>query len=181
MKGVELLASLFAVLIMIGIGSLLGGLVIFIINTAELPTSQPIDYEMQMHATYPPVKYETMLLSYLESDYEGMQFKKILAYAAYHENLDNLYVDGIRIVDLEKSTKDVFDQWIPNQAYIIELNIDGNGIVIARSSSLIGYRKNDITEVRKLSVPIYIDAEVFDSLSKKTPLPLKVTLDFYVQ
>lgn len=183
MKGVELLSSLIALLILLGMSSLLGGLLVFIINLAELPSTHPINYEMYYSAQYPPIKYETMLLSYLESTEtaSGYQIKKILAYAAYQNNVNNIFVDGLEINTLGSSTSAIFNQWIPTEAYLLELTINGKDYIIAERG--IRNLANSVLRMRRISVPVYIDIETAQAFKpdKTSVLPLDITLDFYVQ
>jgi hypothetical protein len=184
MKGIELLSSLIAILVMLGFSSLFGGLLVFIINLAEQPSTNPINYEMYFSATYPPIKYETMLLSYLEStDVSGLQIKKILAYAAYQNNVTNVFVDGTEITTLGSSSSTVFKQWIKDEAYLLELTIGGKGFVITKNDRAIRALSNNVLRLRRISVPVYIDDETAKEIKsdKASPLPINVTLDFYVQ
>jgi hypothetical protein len=185
MKGVELLSSLIALLILLGMSSLLGGLLVFIINLAESPSTHPINYEMYFSPQYPPIKYETMLLSYLESTEtaSGYQIKKILAYAAYQRNVTNVFVDELEIKTLGSSTSTIFNQWIPTEAYLLELTINGKDYIIAENERAIRNLANNVLRMRRISVPVYIDIETAQSFKpdKTSVLPLNITLDFYVQ
>ena len=103
MKGVELLASLLALLIMIGITGLLGSVIILVIELAKSVT--PPTYNLYLSPIYPPIKYEGMLLSYLETNISDYQIKKILTYVAYQKNVTNIFIDGkIEITGLTGNT-----------------------------------------------------------------------------
>jgi len=181
MKGVELLASLIAILIMLGITSLLSGIIIFVLNAANQPTSSRINYEMYLSPIYPPIKYEAMLLSYLEStDSSGYQIKKILAYAAYQKNITNVFVEGREITSLSTSSKQILDNWIERDGYILILNVGGNPYVISENKRAIQNLPDSRLTIRRISIPLYIDRYSFKN-DKKADLPLNVTLDFYVQ
>ena len=185
MKGVELLSSLIAILIMIGVGTLFGGIVIFAINLANLPTSRAIDYETYMFAAYPPIKYETMMLSYLETTEptSGFQIKKILNYAAYQEKIDGIYIEGENITkpELEAATRNVIEQWIPQGAYLLELKVGDETYVITKNAGSLTAYSEDVLRIRKISIPLYIDNRNFVVTNQKnTELPIKITLDFYV-
>jgi len=185
MKGIELLSSLIAILVMLGFASLFGGLLVFIINLSEQPSTNPINYEMYFSPKYPPVKYEAMLLSYLESTetVSGFQIKKILAYAAYQNNVTNVFIDGTEITTLDSSSSAIFNQWIKDEAYLLELTIGGKGYIITKNARAINALSNNILRLRRISVPIYIDDETAKEIKSDEikPLPINVTLDFYVQ
>jgi hypothetical protein len=185
MKGVELLASLLALLMMIGIGAFCGGIIIYIINVAHQPSATPINYEMYLSPIYPPIKYETMLLSYLETNLSYYPIKKILTYAAYQRNITNIFMDGNvsngneEITNLGYFSSNVFNQWIPGETYLLILNVDGKEYVIVQNRrSLI---TSDMVKLRRISIPIYIDSFSIVRIDKTRELPLNVTLDFYVQ
>jgi hypothetical protein len=181
MKGMEMLASLVAILFLIGIGSLIGGIVILVINLIHLPTTQPINYELYIFSSYPAIKYQTMMLSYLEAtDENGIQIKKILTYGVYQDNLDDVFVDGTEVTTLGASTSEMFKKWIPNEFYVLSLSINGEGHVIAKNFNPSG--SDDTLKTRMVSVPVYIDRSNFMlySSAKNKDIPLKVTLDLYV-
>jgi hypothetical protein len=181
MKGIELLSSLIALLFLIGIGTFLGGIVILVINMVTLPSTNPIDYELQLAPSYPPVKYQTMLLSYLETtDESGFQIKKILAYAAYQGNVTNVFIDGTEVTTLGSSTSDMFNEWIPREFYVLGLNINGKEHIISRNT---GSSSGSMLNLREISVPIYVDSTIYTVYSREgnPELPLNVTLDLYVQ
>ncbi|MFH0929451.1 MAG: hypothetical protein V1818_03790 [Candidatus Aenigmatarchaeota archaeon] len=186
MKGIELLASILALMIMIGVGSLFGGIIISVINLSEQPSLGPIHYEMFMFPAYPPVKYETMLLSYLETTEpsSGLQIKKILTYAAYQRTIDSIYIEGETISrsELEQATRDVFEKWLPGGAYLIELKIGKENHVIAKNSDVLGKLSKEVLRIRKISVPLFIDEETYiANYPKNSELPMNIILDFYVQ
>jgi hypothetical protein len=123
-------------------------------------------------------------LSYLEStDVSGLQIKKILAYAAYQNNVTNVFVDGTEITTLGSSSSTVFKQWIKDEAYLLELTIGGKGFVITKNDRAIRALSNNVLRLRRISVPVYIDDETAKEIKsdKASPLPINVTLDFYVQ
>ena len=181
MKGVELLSSLIALLFLVGIGTLVSGIVVLVISMIELPSTNPINYELQLSSAYPPIKYQTMLLSYLEATGQsGMQIKKILAYAAYQGNVDNILIDGTMVTTLSSSTGDMFNKWIPREFYILSLNIGGKDYIISKNT---GSLSDGVMELREVSVPVYIDSAVYNVYSEgeNPSLPLNVSLDLYVQ
>jgi len=185
MKGVELLASLIAILMMIGISALLGGAIIFVLNAVRQPLSDRIDYELYLSSIYPPVKFETMLLSYLESTEEnsGFQIKKILTYAAYQKNITNVFVEGNNEVTmLSESTYGIFSVWLGGNGYIITLNVGDDQYIIAENTRAFPTLPDKALKLKRISVPLYTDAALIRrSIAEKgRELPLNVTLDFYV-
>ena len=186
MKGIELLSSLIGILMLMGLGALMGGAIIFILNASIQPTTSKIDYEMFLSPIYPPIKYESMLLSYLETTEEvsGLQFKKILTYAAYQEDIDVVFVDGDKMVTtLSASSYDVFSLWLDRDGYMLVLNVDGKGYLIAENSRSLPKLPDQKFSVKRISVPLYIDSNSLKGVNydKTRELPLRVTLDFYVQ
>ena len=180
MKGVELLASLLALLIMIGITGLLGGVIIFVINLAKSGT--PPTYSLYLSPIYPPIKYETMLLSYLETNISDYQIKKILAYAAYQKNVTNIFIDGkIEITGLTANTTNILNQWFTNEGYLLVLNVDGVGYIIAENRRAFSILPNSMLNLKRISIPLYIDSSSIIKTDKTYELPLNITLDFYVQ
>jgi hypothetical protein len=182
MKGLELLASLIAIFMMLGIGALMGGAIIFILNAARQPSADKIDYELYLSPIYPPIKYEAMLLSYLEAEEEnsGIQFKKILAYAAYQKNTTNIFVEGDEVTKLSESSYKIFSSWLENNGYLLAINIDGIAYVIAENKRALPTFPDQTMRVKRISVPLYIDRNSF-RVYKTRELTLNVTLDFYVQ
>jgi hypothetical protein len=182
MKGIELIASLIAILFMLGISSFLGGIIIIVTNFVEQPSTSPINYEMYISPWYPPIKYESMLLSYLElTDASGIQVKRILAYASYQNSVDSIFIDGKPVATLGATTSSAFDKWIPGEAYAIILNVNGVPHTIAQNAEAIRKISKGILSMRRISVPVYIDRDSMASGNSKNELPLKATLDFYVQ
>jgi hypothetical protein len=182
MKGIELIASLIAILFMLGISSFLGGIIIIVTNAVEQPSTRNINYEMYVSPYYPPIKYESMLLSYLEvTDASGIQAKRLLAYAAYQGSVDSIFIGSKEVTSLGSTTSSTFDKWIPTQAYMIILNVDGKPYIIAQNAQAVNTLSKSMLNMRKISVPIYIDRDSMAYGNKKNDLPLKATLDFYVQ
>jgi hypothetical protein len=186
MKGIELLSSIVALLMMLGIGSLFGGAIIFVLNAAMQPTSSKINYEMYLSPIYPPIKYESMMLSYLESTEKvsGIQYKKILAYAAYQNNITDIFIDGNKEVKtLESSTFDIFSYWLEREGYILALSVDGKAYVIAKNTRALPNLPTQKFKIRRISVPIYVDADMIKHAKTASGRenPLNVTLDFYVR
>ena len=184
MKGFELMASLIALMFLLGIGAMLGGVVVIVINDIKQPYTNKINYEMYMSPIYPPIKYEDMLTSYLESAdvSSSIPIKKVLAYAAYQNNVTNVFVDDIEVKTLGLSTYSVFNNWIPDEAWLLSLNIGGKSYVISENQRAINSLSKGVMRLRRISVPIYIDSDtVRPSGDKNSDLPIKVALDFYVQ
>jgi hypothetical protein len=180
MKGIELIGTLIALLAMFGVSAFMGGIVIIVLNTA----SNKVPYTMILSPIYPPIKYEGMLLSYLEStdDHSGFQIKKILMYAAYQRNITNVFVEGnkeVTIADLTDTSTRIFNQWVGKNYYMLIFNIDGQAYVLAGNKFISTYDK--VTKIRRISIPVYIDAEMLKKTNKIRELPLNVTLDLYVQ
>ena len=167
---------------LIGVGSLLGGAIIFILNATRQPITSKVNYEMYLSPIYPPIKYETMLLSYLESEYSGFQIKKILAYAAYQKNTTNIFVDGNNeVTKLSEYTYDVFSYWLEGNGYLLALNVGGKAYIIAENKRAFSIFPDEMFRVKRISIPLYIDAYSKHSTDKTRELPLNITLDFYVK
>jgi len=185
MKGIELLASLISILMMIGIAALLGGAIIFVLNAVRQPLSGRINYEMYLSPIYPPVKYEIMLLSYLETTEEnsGYQIKKILTYAAYQKSTTNIFVEGNNeVTTLSESSYKILSGWLEGDGYILALNVDGINYIIADNRRALPILPDEVLKLKRISVPLYADASSIrkSSTNRNKELPLNVTLDFYV-
>jgi hypothetical protein len=183
MKGIELLSTLVALLMLLGISSILGGLVIYVINAVRQPTTSPIDYEMYLSPGYPPIKYQTMLLSYLESTEasSGLQFKKIMIYAALQRNVTDIFVDGYYIDTLGDATQTSFNKWIPEEFYLLALNVKGTNLIITKNDRALRALSSNVIKLRRVSVPVYIDASMIGAKPKNSDIPINVTLDLYVR
>jgi hypothetical protein len=184
LKGVELLASVLGLLMMIGIAAFLGGIMIFVISAAHQPSASKITYEMFLSPIYPPIKYETMLLSYLESTETASKIpiKKILVYAAYQKKVDSIFIDGANVTTLGDSSVQIFNNWLQDEFYILILNVDGNEYTIASNRRALVILPDNMEKIKKISVPLYVDSKSFVLVNDKTrELPLSITLDLYVQ
>jgi len=180
MKGVELLASLLALLMMVGISAFLAGILIFVINGEKQPSTTPINYEMYYSPIYPPIKYEIALMSYLETNISNYKIKKILAFAAYQRNATNIIVDGnVEITNLGDFSSKIFDQWLPNEPYLLILSASGREYVLVEKRKSI--QVSDTLKIRRISIPLYIDSSSIIVTDKTRELPLNITLDLYVQ
>ncbi len=185
MKGVELIATLISLLTMLGITSLLGGIIVVTLNAVKTPVST----EMVLSPIYPPIKYETMLLSYLEStDADtGFQIKKILTYAAFQDNITNIFIyppitpGNEEVKNLRSTTSRIFYTWLEKNGFIVVLNVDGYPHVLAQNIGGFVILSDNILNVKRVSIPLYIDVETMRKIDKDRELPLKVTLDLYVQ
>jgi len=188
MKGVEALAEIVSLLVMFGLSAVLGGLIIITLNYVTILKASPIDvtaeYTMSLNPIYPPIKMEDFLLAYLESTEEtsGIQFKKIITYAAYQENVTNVFVDekGIKEIDLVASSSKIFSQWLEDYAYLLIMNVRGHPYVLAENKKAFPIFSNKMLSVRKISIPTYIDEKSI-GIKSNNELPLDVTLDLYVQ
>lgn len=189
MKGMELIATLISFFVMIGVTTMLGGITISLIQTIEeimLKTPlEPADYRMALSPLYPPVDYENMLLSYLESTIEvdGKQIpiKTIIVHAAYQRNMNTIFIEGdsIPFADFKEITSDVFNVWAESQGYMLVLNIEGEPHTLADNRRALGTEDDEVVKIRKISVPTFIDSESVVAGSQY--LPLDVTLDLYVR
>ena len=185
MKGIELLATVLALLMMIGATAFLGGIIIFVLNAAYQPTTSKITYEMFLSSIYPPIKDESILLSYLETTDEpsGFQVKKILTYAAYQRNITNVFVEGKEVTTLGATTLNVFSLWLKGNGYILALNIDGYPYFISDNRRAFKILPDNMLKLKRISVPVYIDVESIKKIKtyRELELPISVTLDLYVQ
>lgn len=184
MKGVEALAEIVALLIMFGVAAVLGGLIIITLNYVTWLKATPIDvtaeYTMSLLPIYPPFKMEDFLLSYLESTEEtsGIPIKKIIVYAAYQENVTNVFVDD-KEIDLTATSSKIFSQWL-NDPYLLILNVNGRPYVLADNKKAFPIFSNKMLSVRRISIPTYIDEKSI-GIKSNNKLSLDITLDFYVQ
>ena len=182
MKGVEVIAEIVSLLVMIGLSAVLGGLIIITLNYVTLLKASPIDvtaeYTMALSPLYAPIKMEDALLSYLETtDPSGLQIKKIITYAAYQETVTNVFVEGNEI-NLAASSSQIMSQLIKNDAYLLILNVRGRPYVLADNKKAFAMDKT--LSLSRISFPSYIDEKSI-RISLNHELPLDVTLDLYVK
>jgi hypothetical protein len=178
MKGIELFASVISLLFLIGISAMLGGVVIIALNLVDAPTTQTIDYEMQMSSVYPPIKLQTAMLSYLElTDVSGFKIKEILSYAAMQENIDSVLIDGKYVTTLGTTTSDSIKRWFPDSSFIVTLNINGRVILIADNMLSSRSVQSAVLTLKHVSVPIFIDSQSINEYSESP----SAKIDFYVQ
>jgi len=182
MKGVEVIAEIVSLLVMIGLSAVLGGLIIITLNYVTVLKASPIDvtaeYTMALSPLYAPIKMEDALISYLEStDPSGLQIKKIITYAAYQETVTNVFVEGNEI-NLAASSSQIMSQLIKNDAYLLILNVRGRPYILADNKKAFAMDKT--LSLSRISFPSYIDEKSI-RISLNHELPLDVTLDLYVK
>ena len=66
---------------------------------------------------------------------------------------------------------------------MLELNIGGKGFIITKNDRAMRALSNNVLRMRRISIPVYIDVETAKEIKsdETNPLPINVTLDFYVQ
>jgi len=183
MKGIELLATIISFLVFLGVTIIFGGIIISAVNTAQAtkPFVITTPYKLALSPLYPPIDYENMLLSYLETTdpYSGFQIKKLIVYAAYQKNVTNVFIDGEEVTTLPQASSEIFSRWIGNYGYMLILNSGGEPYILVNNKLAFEILPDRMLKVRRVSIPSYIDSE---SVGGKTlELPLNITLDLYVQ
>lgn len=188
MKGIELISEIIAMLIMIGLTAALGGVIIIGINFVKSADALPLigenipkTYIMGVSPIYPPIKNEEMLLAFLEitDENSGVQVKKILTYAAYQNNVKNVFVDG-KEIDLTDVSTRIFSKWFGNDGYMLILNINGYPYVLSQNKKSLPILPDNILRIRRISYPVYLDKESAKAIKVNYELPIKITLDLYV-
>jgi hypothetical protein len=183
MKGIELFGSIVALIIMFMGSVIFQGINIFVLNNLE----RSFTFRLALSPIYPPIKYEVMLLAYLEStdDVSGIQIKKILTYAAYQRNITNVFIGEKEITTLPDTSSKIFLQWFKDsesRGYLLVLNVAGRPYVLAENKRGFVILSDSILNLKKVSIPLYIDEEIIKkSVGINEELPLNVTLDLYVQ
>lgn len=183
MKGIELLATIISFLVFLGITIIFSGIIISVVNTVQAtkPIVRITPYRLALSPLYPPIDYEDMLLSYLETTdpYSGFQIKKLIVYAAYQKNVTNVFINGDEVTSLPLASAEIFSRWIENYGYMLILNNGGEPYILVNNKLAFEILPDRMLKVRRVSIPSYIDSE--SVAGKKRELPLNVTLDLYVQ
>lgn len=156
MKGVELLAMIIAFFFLFAITFILGSITIYVENVVR-GLGFHKSYSMVVSPIHLPVKYELMLLSYLETTEHrtGIPPKKILTAAATENTTTYIYIDGEIIHDLPQFTENIFGIWMGEEAYLLILDVEGYERVIAGNKNAFALEEVEAIRVKKVSTEIF--------------------------
>ena len=162
MKGSELLSQLVLLFVLIGVGFVAGGLVLWVTNITH-ETGWGSTYALVLHPIHQPIKYESMLMAYLETTHvseTGMPevpMKEIIIKAIEDDTPEDVtitYESETQEFDLGTISTNVFDSWFEGDPYLFVIEIEGIEHRVAGSSgSFIDIEDKKIS-VKKLKVPI---------------------------
>jgi len=160
MKGSELLGEIIALFILIGISFVAVGIVLWVMNLTE-ETDWGSTYALTLNPIHQPIKYEIMLLSYIETTQPSgssgpmTPVKRIIFNAVEQETTDINNVDvGGQTFDLQTISKPIFDGWFRKDPYLLMLKIGEEEYPLAGTSkSFVGIEDKKIP-VKKVAVPI---------------------------
>lgn len=131
MKGFSLYADLLSIFILIGIimlASLLLWTLIIIYNVEiNLGTARPRTIELTFF--FNPVKYDTTLMSFLETQHNGIPMKKILNAVAIQEN-SIVWLEGKEINDLSTFCDNFLSPKIGSNPYILKVVLPSKEIIL---------------------------------------------------
>lgn len=157
MKGVELIASIIAFLFLFAVSFVLIGLVIYVDNVVRPLTHST--YQLVVSPIHQPIKYETLLLAYLETTDNGVPMKKILTEAANQDkpgtSSNPAYVDGVAVDNLLEYSQKIFSNWMGNSPYVLVLRIDDHEYILSEDREGFPLNDRDILNVRKISTKIF--------------------------
>lgn len=136
MKGAELMASIVAFLVLIGVSIITVGLTVYVISVSDTFDAKA-EFTLKVTGLHQPLKYENALLAYLEcTDDKGIRMKKILTVAASKakgptDDLGNIIIDNVLVTDLKGSTGKIFNTWYGSTPYIVVLEINNVNYLLA--------------------------------------------------
>lgn len=153
MKGSELLGQIIALLVLVGISFVAGGIILWTMNITE-DTGWGSTYSLTLNPIHQPIKYEAMILSYMEVTHDGVPAKDMIVNSIDNgDPLTDVNVDG-KTFDLIEITRNVFDSWFGDEPYILFIERNGVRARVAGSSlRFVDYQDNKIS-VKTLNIPI---------------------------
>ena len=130
MKGDEFVAALISFIILFAMAAIIVGVLVYTNGLHALSWGGSLD--VVLVGTHLPIKYENMLLSYLEvtDDTNNIPMKKIISYAAYQGTLTP-NVDGVLVNNFKSDTAVIMSTWVSDRDYIVTLEINGAETMIA--------------------------------------------------
>jgi hypothetical protein len=158
MKGSELLGDMISILVMIGISFVAGGVVLWVMNITE-QTDWGSTYSLILNPMHQPIKYEEMILSYLETTHTtsasgpAISTKRIILEAVDQGNPRSVIVDGQKF-DLFSITQPTFDSWFQGAPYLFMLKIKGVEYPLGGSSTKFVGKEEKKISVRSLKIPV---------------------------
>ncbi|MBR9682215.1 MAG: hypothetical protein GOV02_00935 [Candidatus Aenigmarchaeota archaeon] len=159
MKGSELLGQIIALFILIGISFVAGGIVLWVVNITET-TDWGATYSLVLTPVHQPIKYEAMMLSFLETTYSDVATKNIIfsGLENYDYTLDNGGLDeidvGVAEVNLRTISKTTFDDWFGDNPYVFIFKIEDNYYKLAGSSKPFRDNEDRKISLRRIIIPI---------------------------
>lgn len=151
MKGDEFISSLISFIVLFAIGALMMGLIVWTNTYADKIAGEKI-LKIEVGVIHLPLKFEDMMLSYLETTSSGIPMKRALIYAAY-QGTNEPIIDG-NLIDLNSETKDIIVKWMGDKPYILTMNINGVETVISTSLKSFPMSGGQKLDLRKINVPI---------------------------
>jgi hypothetical protein len=111
MKGMTLLSDIFLLLMLIGLIIIMSSLVWAIILIhgvmGQLGLSSPRNVEFTVLLN--PIRYDTTLLAFLESNYQGIPVKEIINAAVIQKKTIDIWVEG-KFIDMQTVSNDFFSK-----------------------------------------------------------------------
>lgn len=134
MKGIELLSDLFILFMLIIIVILMCGLIwaFTLIYGVESSLGLVNPRQVTLRILFQPLKYESVLLTFLELEHQEMPMKKILNVVAIQGTTD-IWIDG-KTIDAKSVSEGFLTEILEEKTYLLKtINPE---IIIARSSTL---------------------------------------------
>lgn len=161
MKGSELLGQIIGLFILIGISFVAIGMILWTIQITET-TGWGSTYSLILAPIHQPIKYEVMVLSYLEVTHSGIPTKNIIFEAIESGITDKDDLEEIIVTDGSEShefnlpllSKDAFDGWFGEDPYVLLIEIDDEPYRLAGSGRSFVPTTDEKIAVRKVTIPI---------------------------
>jgi len=152
-KGSSLIAEIIALLVMIGMGYLLGGIMIYVQGIAGLPYMPKVQYELTLEPGAIPIRHEDAMLSLMESTYEGVTIKQLAFYAVAERNVDPYIPDKGKTINLKNAIENNLHiaNWGADM-FLLKLKTPDSEIPLIWDDSLLSRSK--VLRVQRVSVPM---------------------------
>lgn len=152
MKGSEMLGDIISMMMLIGVSFIAGGVILWTLNITQ-STGWGAMYSLTLDPVHQPIKYETMILSYIEITENSAPIKSLVLKAIEQGTVDEISYKGSEF-DLESVTTEIFDKWMQGEPYLLVLKMSGVENHLAGSSKSFVGIENKRFSVKKINIPI---------------------------
>jgi hypothetical protein len=123
MKGIFLLSSLFSILILIIVIVLMSSLIWIFTEIYGVEANMGLvnPREVKIRILFNPAKYESVLLSFLELEHQGMPMKKILNAVVIQNDAEAWMTEIKDFIDVSKISSDFLNQMLDGKPYLLKI------------------------------------------------------------